>query len=312
MAVEEYFLDHFPEESVILWRNHDTVVVGRNQNTLEEINPDYVRDHHISVVRRLTGGGAVFHDLGNINFTVIKTYRDGLFSDYAFFTEPVCKFLQSLGVHATLSGRNDLLINGMKFSGNAQTKHGNRILHHGTLLFHTDAARLAGALKPNPMKIESKSIKSVQSRVTNILPHLQMSMKPEEFLAALYQYFLSYWPEARPYQLTPQDRRAIETLREKKYSTWEWNYGNSPKYMAQKAKKFPFGMVDVRLSVEAGNITSLQIYGDFFGFREITELISRLIGLPHRRDTLLAAFNALPLQEYIYGITPEKLLSLFL
>lgn len=310
MAMEEYFLDTFPGECIILWRNQNTVVVGRNQNSLEEIDPEYVRTHQIAVVRRLTGGGAVFHDLGNINFTVIQADQEGLFSDYAYFTKPVCAFLQTLGIKATLSGRNDLLIDGMKFSGNAQTRRSGKIMHHGTLMFDTDAALLAGALKPSKIKIESKSIKSVKSRVTNILPHLQQHMTPESFLDALFSYFLSALPDTEPYQMTKDDCVAIQTLRDKKYSTWEWNYGTSPRYTTQRANKFPFGIVDVRSIVENGRITAIKIYGDFFGTREISDLETALLGIPHERAALLTALSSVPLADYISGMDPESFAAL--
>ena len=157
LAAEEYLIDHFDEDVVMLWRNDNTVVVGKNQNTIEEINKEYVEENSISVVRRLTGGGAVFHDMGHVNYTIIQSYREGLFSNYAYFTEPVRDFLQSLGVRAELSGRNDLMIDGKKFSGNAQCVRNGRMMHHGTLMFSSDVKDISGALTPNAKNSRAKA-----------------------------------------------------------------------------------------------------------------------------------------------------------
>ena len=191
LAAEEYLIDHFNEDVVMLWRNDNTVVIGKNQNTMEEINKEYVEENSISVVRRLTGGGAVFHDMGNVNYTIIQSYREGLFSNYEYFTEAVRDFLHSLGVRAELSGRNDLMIEGKKFSGNAQCVRNGRMMHHGTLMFSSDVKDISGALTPNAKKFESKGVKSVQSRVTNIASHLPAelaSMDTAEFLQRLYAF----------------------------------------------------------------------------------------------------------------------------
>lgn len=311
LALDEYLLTHFPGEVLTLWRNGPSVIIGKNQNALEEIDLDFVRTHQIPVIRRLTGGGAVFHDLGNINYTLVQSCGTGDFNNYAKFTKPIVDFLATLGVKAELSGRNDLLVDGQKFSGNAQAVRDGRILHHGTLLFSADMSRLAGALRPRDIKLESKGVKSVSSRVTNLAAHLPVAMAVEEFLDRLRTYFLNTVPGLIPYALTEADRTAVDTLREEKYSTWAWNFVSAPKYTWNRAAKFPFGLVDARLDVDRGVIRSAALYGDYFGQLDSAGLTQQLVGLPHRREALLPVLRSLPLGDYVSGSTAEDLLSIF-
>ena len=314
LAAEEYLIDHFDEDVVMLWRNDNTVVIGKNQNTIEEINREYVEANDISVVRRLTGGGAVFHDMGNVNYTIIQSYREGLFSNYEYFTEAVRDFLHSLGVRAELSGRNDLMIEGKKFSGNAQCVRDGRMMHHGTLMFSSDVKDISGALTPNAKKFESKGVKSVQSHVTNISSHLpgdaQHDMDTVEFLRKLYEFYRQRFPDAVSYELSPADRTAIRKLADEKYSTWEWNYGASPAFAVSASHKYDFGLVDVRLNVARGRIREIRIYGDYFGIRSISELETLLTGNEYRYETVIRALSNVRLGDYISGMTIEKLAQL--
>ncbi len=325
LAAEEYLIDNFDEDIVMLWRNDNTVVVGKNQNTIEEIDSRYVAEHGISVVRRLTGGGAVFHDMGNVNYTIIQSYQEGLFSNYAYFTETVRDFLQELGVNATLSGRNDLMIDGKKFSGNAQCVRKGRMMHHGTLMFSSDVKDISGALTPNQKKTESKGVKSVQSHVTNISSHLpeckgrsmdrektDSAMDVEEFMDRLYHYFLRRFPEAVPYELTQEDKASIQQLTDEKYSTWEWNYGASPAFAVNASHKYDFGLVDVRLNVIRGCIKEICIFGDFFGVRSISELEDLLAGTEYRADAIRQVLADIALGDYISGMTAEELIELMM
>lgn len=334
LAAEEYLIDNFDEDIVMLWRNDNTVVVGKNQNTIEEIDSRYVEAKGIRVVRRLTGGGAVFHDMGNVNYTIIQSYREGLFSNYAYFTEAVRDFLQERGVKAELSGRNDLLIEGKKFSGNAQCVRHGRMMHHGTLMFCSDVKDISGALTPNQKKTESKGVRSVSSHVTNISSHLKQThlqqagidtvvavdatskadaaMTVEDFMAQLYAFYLHRFPEAVPYELSQDDRAAIQKLADEKYSTWEWNYGASPAFAVSASRKFDFGLVDVRLNVRRGRIEDIRIFGDYFGIQSISEIETLLVGIAYRADAIAAALTGLDLGEYISGMTVEDLTTLIL
>lgn len=310
LALDEYLLTQFTEEVLSLWRNGPAVIIGRNQNALEEIDLEFIRERGVPVVRRMTGGGAVFHDLGNVNFTLAQPCEAGDFSNYEKFTRPIIRFLDTLGVRAELSGRNDLLLEGMKFSGNAQTVRGGRILHHGTLLFSTDMADLSGALRPRSLKLESRGVKSVASRVTNISSHLNSPMEVEDFLSGLRSFFLRDVPGLQVYPLTERDRQAVDRLKGEKYGTWEWTFGAAPPYTWSRAVKYPFGLVDVRLDIRKGRIGQVSIFGDFFGQREVPELERALEGLPHRREELLVRARELPLEEYISGMTPEEFVEL--
>lgn len=310
LASEEYFLREFNEEIIYLWRNDNAVIVGKHQNTIEEVNQQYIDRQGIKVVRRLTGGGAVFHDIDNINYSVILPYESGLFSNYAFFTDPICEYLNSLDVNAQLNGRNDITIDGLKFSGNAQAVVGSRIMHHGTLLFSSNPSHIEGALKPSQLKIESKGVKSVRSRITNISSHLAKAMTTEEFMSGLYEFFMKTLPDCKPYSLSSHDISQIQNLVETRYSRWDWNYGSSPKYTFSNQKKYDFGLVDVRLNVASGKIEEIKIFGDYFAIKDIEEIESALKGCLHEPDAVARALGAFNIEEYISHMSPEELVQL--
>ena len=229
LAMEEYLLKNFDEDMFILWRNERSVIVGKNQNTLSEINLDYIKENSIPVVRRQSGGGAVFHDLGNINFTFISNNNDN-FNNFKRFTNPIIEILKTLDINAEFSGRNDLLIDGCKFSGNAQYNYKNKVMHHGTLLFASQISDLSNALKVKPMKFKDKSVKSVKARVTNISEHLKVPMDILEFKDLIIDYLYKTNTDTKYYTLSELDIININKLVEEKYNTWDWNFGHSPKY----------------------------------------------------------------------------------
>ena len=310
LALEEHFLSDFEDDIVILWRNDKSIIIGRNQNALEEINRDFVEKSGIPIVRRLTGGGAVFHDLGNVNFTFIQKQEAGVFSDYRHFIGPVCEFLDTLGVQAQLSGRNDLMIDGMKFSGNAQTVKGGRIMHHGTLLFDANLNDISGALNPNRVKMESKGIQSVRNRVTNIASHLKEPMSVDAFLNRLSAFFSTEIEDIQEYELSDEDIRKAYSLVKKKYGTWEWNFGQSPEYNFTQSKRFEFGIVDLWLNVKAGIIAQVGIYGDFLGMMDKSELEKAVLGQRHRRQDIEEALNRLNINDYISGMDKTQFIDM--
>ncbi|MBS7262267.1 MAG: lipoate--protein ligase [Eubacteriales bacterium] len=301
LAAEEYLLKECSDEVFMLWRNENTVVVGKNQNTLSEIDPEYVRTHDISVVRRLTGGGAVFHDRGNVNYTFIVDGSEHM-TDFGFFTAPIIEALAGMGVKAELSGRNDLLIDGKKFSGNAQCTMGGRTLHHGTLMLSAGMEKLVGALRVDPEKIESKGIRSVASRVTNIDDHLDRPISPEEFIARLRDSILRLIPGIEERAFTEEDNAAIRRLRNEKYATWEWNYGYSPAYGFHKKTRFSKGTLEVFLDVKEGVIRTAALKGDYFGSLDVSGLENKLVGLRHEYDCLLNALATENVDRYIWGM----------
>ncbi|MFA6676265.1 MAG: lipoate--protein ligase [Bacteroidales bacterium] len=292
LAEEEYLLTNFNEGIFRLWRNSPSIIVGRNQNTLAEINRSYVEKHDIPVVRRLSGGGAVFHDLGNVNFTFIQNYcNDGSSSTdsaqmaktsemFRKFTEPIILALKNLGINAYLEGRNDLLIDGKKFSGNAICVQNGRILQHGTLLFSASITNLSDALISHPEKFVGKKVSSNISRVTNISSHLSKEMTVEEFIIYLKD-FIHEKLNLRIAELSKTDIDNINQLRKEKYHTYEWNYGKSPKYEYLTKFKLTGGSVEVNINVDNGLISACKIQGDFFTLHSVDEIEKALIGLAH-------------------------------
>ena len=285
LAMEEYLfnLDN-KEDYLLLWINEPTIVVGKHQNTIEEINADYVREKHINVVRRITGGGAVYHDLGNLNYSlIIKNDYKGDY-DFGKFTLPIVKALDKLGVKAEQSGRNDITIDGKKFSGNAQFISKGKLLHHGTLLFDSHMEELVNSLKVSQDKIASKGIKSVRSRVTNIKDYLSDNIDITEFKDLLLQYMFDEDTALKIGQLSEIDLVAIESLKTDKYLTWDWNYGQSPEFNIRKSKKFESGKVEALINVKSGIIENVKFYGDFFAKGDITDVEDKLKGQRYEDD----------------------------
>lgn len=312
LALEEYVFSSLPSTHsyLLLWRNDNTIVVGKHQNTAQEINQEYVKEKGIHVVRRMSGGGAVYHDLGNLNFTFITDQVPGKEFDFRAFTQPVIQALSTMGVTAEFNGRNDITIDGKKCSGSAQYLRNGRVLHHGTLLFDSDLGVVADALKVRESKLNSHAVKSVRARVTNIAPHLPTPMTIEVFQETLLQQLFSQGTST--YHLTPKELQAIQTLRDEKYHTWDWVYGASPPYTMEKEAHFPGGLVTVQLSVEDGVLHSVRFFGDFFGAEQLEPLEQGLTGTPLREADLRAALKSLHAADYFNNIGEEELLSLFL
>lgn len=302
LASEEYLLKHRKEYFIYLWINAPAVIVGVNQNTVQEVNLDYTTSHGIKVVRRQTGGGAVYHDLNNLCYTVIAPFRENV-DNYRRFTAPVIEYLNTLGVKAEFSGRNDIVVGGKKISGNAQTVSGGRIMHHGTLLFDTDMTALTYALKPNKLKTESKGIKSVRARVTNIKQYLP-DMTVEEFKNGLKEYFKKTCEE---YVLTENDIAEIDKLVRDKYSLYEWNIGRSPKGKNLFEYKFPFGILSFSFDTVEGKIENADISGDFFSVGDIKEFASTLDGVKFTKNDVAAAFQ--PISGYIKGANADEIID---
>lgn len=309
LAAEEYVLKNFSEDCFMLWRNAPSIIVGKHQNTLAEINIDYVKQNEIKVVRRLSGGGAVFHDLGNLNFTFIVSGEDGNLVDFRRFTKPILEVLQKLGVEARFEGRNDLTINGLKFSGNAEHVYRNRTLHHGTLLFSAVMTDLAQALKVNPLKFTDKAVKSVRSRVTNISEHLTQPMTVEVFSDMIMDHIRSNYGGNQLYSYTVADREAIEKLRDEKYSQWDWNFGYSPRYQFEKGVRTNGGNLEVHLNAEHGIMTELKIYGDFFHRYDIVDIEQALIGLRHDPDIIRERLKGLHFDDYFKNMGIEEFIA---
>ncbi len=306
LAAEEYVLKNFTENCFMLWRNENAIIVGKHQNTLAEVNMDYVKAKNIKVVRRLSGGGAVFHDLGNLNFSFIMNGEKDHKVDFKKFTLPIIEVLKKLSVDARFEGRNDLTIDGKKFSGNAEHVYKNRVLRHGTLLFSSLMEDLAMALKVNPLKYKDKAVKSVRSRVTNIREHLKEDMDVLQFRDRIMNHIHKTHPNCRFYDFTQKDLEGIRKLVEKKYSTWEWNFGSSPEYDLQKAIRTEGGFMEMHLNVNKGIIKDIRIFGDFFNKLDVSEVETILRETPHQEDEILKKLKTIPFQEYFHKVQPEE------
>lgn len=309
LATEEYLLKNMKEEIFMLWRDKPCIVVGKNQNTLQEINYDYVKEQNIPVVRRLTGGGAVFHDLGNLNFTFITSKDPSDFNNFKKFTLPIINVLNALEIKAEFTGRNDLTIEGKKFSGNAQCSFKGRVLHHGTLLFSSEIKDLSSALKVNPSKFQGKAVTSVVSRVTNISSHLKSQLSIEEFRELIMKHITENEKDCVLYNFSKEDLLSINKLLEEKYNTWSWNYGNSPKYALNNELRYTGGNLEFHLNVHKGIIKDIKITGDFFGSEDVSQIENALKEIPHEELSIRNALSEFDLDKYFSGANIEIILQ---
>ncbi|MFS0575561.1 lipoate--protein ligase [Sporosarcina sp. 179-K 3D1 HS] len=313
LAIEEYVLKNMDVDKdsfLLFYINEPSIIIGKNQNTIEEIDTEYVDANGIHVVRRLSGGGAVYHDLGNLNFSFITKDDGDSFRNFKKFTEPVVKALAELGVEAKLEGRNDILIDGRKISGNAQFVTNGRMFSHGTLLFDTEMDRVVSALRVRKDKIESKGIKSIRSRVANISEFLPEPMTIEQFRAAILKSIFGGEENIKYAELTEEDWKKIHELSAERYANWDWNYGKSPKFNMQHSHRFPVGSLDIRLQVNKGMIEDVHIYGDFFGVGEVAVIEDTLQGVQYDRQAIGEALNHVDIPMYLGGITKEEFLQL--
>lgn len=290
------------EDFLLFYINAPSIIIGRHQNTLEEINRDYVEQHGIAVVRRLSGGGAVYHDLGNLNFSFITRSAPENFRNFKKFTQPVIQALGKLGVPAELSGRNDILVDGRKVSGNAQYIARGRMVSHGTLLFNSDLSHVSEALTVRENKISSKGIKSVRSRVANISDYLSQPMAIGAFRTYLLNCLFEGLDETPVYPLTAQDWAAVRQLAEERYRSWEWTYGHSPDFNVEKRERFSSGEIDARLDVQKGMIQAAKFYGDYFAEFEPEPLERLLVGVRYEREAILSALEQVPIAKYFAGM----------
>lgn len=318
LAIEIFLLQEMKVDEPILlfYINEPSIIIGRNQNTIEEINKDYVDAHGIHVVRRFSGGGAVYHDFGNLNFSFIMPDDGNSFRDFEKLTKPIVQALHEMGVEgAQLKGRNDLVIDDMKFSGNAMYATNGRMFAHGTIMFDSDINEVVNALKVRKDKIESKGIKSIRSRVTNIKPFLpkdKQDMTTEAFREEILLkiFGVDSVDQVKTYTLTEEDWVKINEISDKYFRNWDWNYGKSPAFDIERRKRFPIGSIEVRFNVQEGKITEAKIYGDFFGLGDIADVEQAFIGTRYDKSALKDVIDQIDVKKYFGNITPEDLLEL--
>lgn len=311
LAIEEHLLrnHHVEDEILFLYINSPSIIVGRNQNTFEEINLPFVETHPVDVVRRLSGGGTVVHDLGNLNFSFISNSGRDNIHTFKKYTEQVLSVLQKMGVPARMDIRNNIMVEGKKVSGNAQYIAGQRMISHGTLLFSSDLSMVQEALRIKPGQIRSKGIPSIRSQVTNISEHIHGPMEMDEFRDRIKVGILAGSHHTQ-YQLSSKDWDAIHNLVNERYASWKWNYGRSPSFNVFKSEILPQGEVEVRLQVAAGCIQAISFSGDLPDLLDTGSLELHLTGCQYSRNAIYAALERLDLQAYFGDTDIESLTRL--
>ncbi|MDP2336904.1 MAG: lipoate--protein ligase [Bacteroidota bacterium] len=309
LAAEEYFLKNFQEDFFMLWRSRPSVVVGKHQNALAEINHEFVQKNQIPVARRLSGGGTVFHDPGNVNFTFIRNVAKIQEVNFNVFTVPIVEALKKLGVEAYTTGRNDLLIEGKKISGNAEHIHKNRVLHHGTLLFDSHLEDLKGALKADLSKFEDKAVQSKRSEVTNIANYLPNPLSVGDFKDFLFTEIRKNIPESKVYEPTEADNEAIQKLSIEKYQTWNWIFGYSPRYRFTNKLETENGEIHINLLVEKGLLVEVSLSGAMP--EELSIKISEaLVGNRHDFETVKSAISGMNELFKLHNFPEDVLLGM--
>ena len=284
IAAEEYLLKNTDEEILTFWQSTPSVILGKHQNPVKEVNLDFVNQHKIPVIRRISGGGTVFHDIGNINYTLItqSEIQENLV-DFRKFTKPMILFLKEFGLESQFEGKNNLTLNGKKFSGNSAHVFKKRVMHHGTFLFETQLDMLEKIINPLQNNVEDKSIASIQASVTNISDHLKEKMNLESFKKRMTDFFINYFDIETRQNLTPDMIEEVQNLATEKYHTWAWNYGYSPKYRFSNEQKTALGPVKVNLSVKEGYIEKIEL---ILNGKRMPQIEAELLGSPHNKSLL--------------------------
>ncbi|GET30452.1 lipoate--protein ligase [Prolixibacter sp. SD074] len=311
IASEEYLLKNFTDEFFLLYINEPSIIVGKHQNTLSEINLDYVEANGIKVVRRLSGGGTVFHDSGNLNFCFIRNIATNEDISFTRFTQPIVNALATLGIEATFSGRHDLLVKGRKISGNAMHVYKKRVLSHGTLLYNSQIGTISRALKSNPSYFQDKAVKSNRSRVANISSFLSSPPSIEAFTQQILAHIREVNPHAKPYTFSSEDLAAIGQLQKEKFGTWKWNYGYSPKYVFQKDGLVSGGPASLSLKIEKGRIKTVELRCEILSVELVKVLSGKLMDTFHERNDIRGKLQQFFEENNLKKIKLGELLNLF-
>lgn len=313
LAIEEYCIRNLPngKDYLLFYINEPSIIIGRNQNTLEEIDQVYIEEHGIKVVRRISGGGAVYHDLGNLNFSFMTDFERNKLNNFKQFTQPIVDVLNEMGVPAEMKGRNDIVVHDKKISGNAQFSSVKRMFNHGTLLLDSDLSQVSKALNVKMTKIKSKGHKSARARVANISEFLDEKLSTVEFREKILKSIYKETPKFETYKLTDEDWAGINQLKKEKYDTWDWNYGKSPKFDIQRTKRFTSGIIDIRINVKkGGQIENVKIYGDFFGKDPVEEIADALIGVRYDKNDIIKALEDFDLYTYFGEVDRQEFINL--
>ncbi len=307
LVLEKHLVDHLDTPTLLVWRNRPGVYIGRHQNTLDEIDTEYVEAQGFEVFRRLSGGGTIFHDESNVYYSFMFPNERSVTENFAYFNTMIVEFLHSIKVEAERSGRNDILVHGRKISGSAEHYAANNVVHHGSLLFATNIQHMAPALTPNKQKFTSKAISSVAQRVDNIMNHVELDV--DQFTDKLIQYFVEKFGGTFD-SISDDEHQATMKLIEDYYGTFEWNYGKSPEFTHTKEMRYPFGIVEVNLNVKNGTINNMRIVGDFFHTLDLSDIEQRFIGVRYQKADVESVIQAIDIPSIIVGATAEDILNL--
>ena len=312
LALEEYLFQSNNNNTYFwLWQNDNTIVIGKNQNAFHEVDHDFMKKNNIKLARRITGGGAVYHDLGNLNFSFIAPSYNKKDYDFKHFTNQIAKALKVFGLNAEHSGRNDLLIDGKKFSGSAQFVGESKVLHHGTILFSSNLEIIGKCLTPSKEKLTAHGVSSVKSRVTLLSSYLKEPMHINDFKNKLAKEILKDYTDVNIRKLTEDEMQVVNKLRLEKFSSYEWIYGASPEFNFSKSLRFDgCGLINLSMDIKSGVINNCKITGDFFGSGDIAELEKLLKNTPHSKEEILAAISSIDLNYYFNNLTLENFLLL--
>ena len=310
MAFDEFCLERLQAEEPVfyLWQNRPAVIIGLNQSAYAEVNLRFLEERGIVLARRVTGGGAVYHDLQNLNYTITGRIRD-LERDCPAYVETMARALRELGVPAELSGRNDILVDGRKCSGYAKRMSGNRLMIHGTLMYDVDLDTLTEALSVPGSKLSTAGIASVRSRVANLKDYLPGFPDIQAFRSALQDKLAGTDSEII---LTQEQLDAIQAEAQTKFGTWEWNYGHSPSADFLSKRKFPCGTIEAGFLVRKGRISGLRFTGDFLGNLTPERIEKALEGCRFTREDLLEALRKEPVENCFDRLSAVELVSLLL
>ncbi len=310
MAFDEYCLENLPVDEPVfyLWQNKPSVIVGFNQEVNTEVNLDYLNQQGITLARRVTGGGAVYHDFGNLNYTIVGRSED-LERDYPEYASLMMKALQALGVPATISGRNDILVEGKKVSGFAKRVCRNRLMVHGTLMYQVDVDVLTNVLNTSHSKLQSKGIASVRSRVANLSDYLPELADIQSFKNRLEDILSNHYADEE-YQLSEEDMANIQCLADEKFSTWEWNYGRSPKATLVHTARLACGTVEIHLTLAENRIATCRFGGDFLGNLPTSEVEAALTGVTYEKNEIRKCLSKIEISRYFDRVLVDDLLGM--